>query len=104
MKQAQFEVERIYGPATVSGWRLSEHFGAHASDDGYWTLTHLPTRRRVSRHRSLEACLASAERLEQRCGEALASTDIVAVAWAISPAAARKGGVSKPTAREEAAA
>ena len=83
-----YTIERRCGPEEVLGWRLSEHFGADVREDGYLHMTHLPTGWRVSSHRSLEACVARAERLERRCGEALTSTDPKTIAWAINPARA----------------
>jgi len=99
MKRASFEFATPFGPQTAHGWRVTEHFAADVRDDVYWSLTHLPTGRRVCRHRSLEACLRSAEKIEKRCGEKLASTNHVVVAWAISPTRA-----SRYLALEEAAA
>ena len=91
-----YTIQRLAGPDEVAGWRISEHFGADARDDGYWHVTHLPTGYRLGSHRSLEACVARAERLERRCGDALESQDPAAGAWAISPARARRWGIAAP--------
>lgn len=91
-----YTIQCLAGPGEVAGWRISEHFGADWRGGASWHVTHLPTGARLGSHRSLEACVARAERLERRCGNALDSRDPAAVAWAISPARARREGIPAP--------